>query len=126
MFIFILAAVALADYVIIFCCIVNMVSKSNVSADETPEYVFKEEEGQTMNNADIGFVCEEKDFDSYFKDFNSYDKDINSYIEDQNSRIALLSCNVDKILSNIDAIIERNEANRSLKINPSSTSTFPR
>jgi hypothetical protein len=86
-----------------------MVTKSSVKEEEIPEFFFEGEEDQTMNNADLGFVCDDKDFNSCFKEFNCYDndKDFNSYIEEQNSRIALLSCNVDEILSNIDSIVQK-------------------
>jgi len=117
MFIIVLTVIALADYVITFCCIVNMVAKPTVKTVKLPEYI--SEGDQTMSKIDMGFVCEDKEFSSYEKNFNTYDKDlnnydkdINSYIEEQNSRIALLSSNVNEILSNIDAIIERSETNQ--------------
>ena len=90
MFIAMLTVIALVDYVIIFCCILDMVTKPMVKTAEIPEYI--SEAGQTMNNADLGFVCDDEEF--------------NSFLEDQNSRIAALSSNVNQILSNIDAIIQ--------------------
>jgi len=105
MFIVILAVIALADYVITFCCIVNMVSKPAIRMEEPPKEIFEGE--QTINNADMGIVCDDEEFNSYDKNFNTYDKDFNSYIEEQNSRIALLSLNVNEILSNIDTIIQK-------------------
>jgi len=110
MFIFILVAVALADYIITFYCILNMVAQQDVEPDEAPIYLLRED--KTINNADMGFVCDDNEFESYVKNFISYDKELNGYdkyintfIEEQNSRIALLSSNVDKILSNIELII---------------------
>ena len=93
----ILAVVALADYVIIFWCIVNMITKLAVKTEETPEVVFEGEIDQNMNCAVTEHVN---------------DEEFNRYIEEQNSRIAALSFNINKILSNIDAIIEGNEVNQ--------------
>jgi len=94
----ILAVVALADYVIIFWCIVNMITKLTVKTVETPEAFFEGEIDQTMNCAVMEHVNNDEEF--------------NRYIEEQNSRIAALSFNINKILSNIDAIIEGNEVNQ--------------
>jgi hypothetical protein len=110
MFIVILTVIALADYVITFCCILEMVAKPADKTAITPKDIY--EEDKTMNSVDMGFVCDDKEFDGYEKNFNSYDKDFNSYIEEQNSRIALLSFNVNEILSNIDSIIERDKINQ--------------
>ena len=93
MFIVIMAVAALADYVITFCCIVNMVAKPAVETEETPKAV--SEGYQTMDNA-VGHLSDDEEF--------------NRYIEEQNARIALLSFNIDKILSNIDSIVEGNKA----------------
>ena len=82
MFIVVLTAVALAEYVIIAYCIMTLVAKPPVRTAE---------EDQTMNNPVTGHVND--------------NEELISYIEDQNYRIALLSFNVNKILSNIDAII---------------------
>ena len=109
MFIVLLAVVALAEYVIIFYSIVNMVAKP---ADKLEE----EEKKQTVNNADVGFVCEHTDFNGCSKGSNTYDKEITGYIEEQNYRIALLSFNVAQILSNIDAIVERNKAEQRVSL----------
>ena len=94
----ILAVIALADYIIIFCCIVNMVAKPAVGTAGIPEVIFDGETEQTTDNADMGFVCDDDEF--------------NRSIEEQNSRIAVLSFNVNKILSNIDSIIERDKVNQ--------------
>jgi hypothetical protein len=87
MFTVILAVAALADYVIIVYCILNMVSKPAVKTAEIPKDI---SEGYLMGHI-------------------NNDKEFNAYIEEQNYRIALLSLNVEEILSNIDAIIERNK-----------------
>ena len=96
MFIVILTVIALADYLITFCCIVNMVAKPAVRTEETPKDIF--DEYKSIDCADMGYVCDDEEF--------------NRYIEEQNSRIALLSFNVNKILSNIDSIIERDKVNQ--------------
>jgi len=114
MFIAMLAVIALVDYVVIFCCIVNMVGKPMVETAKTTRYISEGE--QTINNADMGFVCNDEEFDRYDKEFNAYDKDFNSYLEEQNSRIALLSLKVNEILSNIDSIIERSEAEQRVSL----------
>jgi hypothetical protein len=93
MFTVILAVVALADYVIIFCCIVNMVAKPAAGAEETPEAVFERETDQTMDCAVMEYINDDEEF--------------YRYIEEQNSRIAALSFNVNEILSNIDTIIQK-------------------
>jgi len=98
MFTVILAVIALADYVIIFYCIVNMVAKPAAMTAETAEVVFERETDQTMNCAVMEHVNDDEEFQRY--------------IEEQNSRIAALSSNVNEILSNIDSIIERNEVNQ--------------
>jgi hypothetical protein len=98
MFIVLLTVFALVDYVIIFCCIVNIVAKPAVGTAEIPEVIFDGETKQTTDNADMGFVCDDEEF--------------NRSIEEQNSRIAVLSFNVNKILSNIDSIIERDKVNQ--------------
>ena len=95
MFNIILAVIALADYVIIFCYIVNMVAKPSARTEEAPMVVFEREIDQTMNCAVMEHVNDDEEF--------------YRYIEEQNSRIAALSSNVKEILSNIDSIIERNE-----------------
>jgi len=96
MFIVILTIIALADYVITFYCIVNLVVKPTVKTEEPPKNIL--EENKTIDCADMGYVCDDEEF--------------NRYIEEQNSRIALLSFNVNKILSNIDSIIERDKVNQ--------------
>jgi len=96
MFTIILAVVALADYVIIFCCLVNMVAKPTVRTAETPEFV--SEGYETM---DCAVPVQVND-----------DEELNRYIEEQNSRIELLSSNINEILSNIDSIIERSKENQ--------------
>ena len=96
MFIVILTIIALADYIITFYCLVNMVIKPTVEAEETPKDIF--DEYKTIDCADMGYVCDDEEF--------------NRYIEEQNSRIAALSSNVNEILSNIDAIVERREVNQ--------------
>ena len=96
MFLVILTVIALADYVITFYCIVNMVAKPMVKAAETPKDI--SDEYKTVDCADMGYVCDDEEF--------------NRYIEEQNSRIALLSSNVNKILSNIDSIVEGNKVNQ--------------
>jgi len=96
MFIVILTIIALADYVITFYCIVNMVVKPAVMTEETPKVIF--EENKAIDCADMGYVCDDEEF--------------NRYIEEQNSRIALLSLNVNEILSNIDTIIEGNKVDQ--------------
>jgi hypothetical protein len=117
MFIAMLTVIALVDYVIIFCCIVDMVAKPMVKTVETQRLIFDGE--QTINSADMGFVCDDEEFKRFDEAFNSYDKDLNSngkdfnsYIEEQNSRIAALSSNVNEILSNIDAIVEGDKVNQ--------------
>jgi len=105
MFIVLLVVVALADYVITFCCIVNMVTKPIVRTVKTPEVVYDGETDQTMNSSIMEFVCDDEEFERY-------DEGFNRYIEEQNSRIALLSSNVNEILSIIDSIIERSENQR--------------
>ena len=95
MFNVILAIVALADYIIIFCCIVNIITKLTVKTAETPMAVFEREIEQTMNCAVMEHVNDDEEFQRY--------------IEEQNSRIATLSSNINEILSNIDSIIEGNE-----------------
>jgi len=110
MFLVILTIIALADYVITFCCILEMVAKPAEKTASIPKYISEEE--QTMSSVDMEVVCDDKEFDKYDKGFNTYDKDFNSYIEEQNSRIALLSYNVKEILSNIDSIIERDKTNQ--------------
>ena len=98
MFTVILTVVALADYLIIVYCILNMVAKTTVRTEETPKGISWEEREQTMNSAVMGHINNDEEF--------------NRQIEEQNSRIALLSFNVDKILSNIDSIIERDKVKR--------------
>jgi len=98
MFTVILAVAALADYVIIFYCIVNMVAKPTIKTAETPEVVYDEETDQPMDCAVTEFLCEDDEF--------------NRHMEEQNSRIATLSSNIKEILSNIDSIIEKNEKQR--------------
>jgi hypothetical protein len=94
MFIIILAVVALTDYVITVCCIVNMVTKPTAMTEETPKGI---SEGDVMGHI-------------------NNDKEFNDYIEEQNARIALLSFNIDKILSNIDSIIEKNKVNQGVSL----------
>jgi len=98
MFIVILTVVALTDYLITFCCIVNLVSKPTVKTAETPKGISDGEIDQNINNAVMELVCDDEEFDSI--------------IEEQDSRIALLSSNVNEILANIDSIIEKNERQR--------------
>ena len=106
MFTVLLTVFALVDYVIIFCCIVNMIAKPAVGTAEIPEVIFDGETEQTTDNADMGFVCDDDEF------YRSDDDEFNRSIEEQNSRIAVLSFNVNKILSNIDSIIERDKVNQ--------------
>jgi hypothetical protein len=73
-----------------------MVTKPTVEAEEIPNDIF--EEYKTIDCADMGYVCDDEEF--------------NRYIEEQNSRIALLSSNVNEILSNIDAIVEGDKGNQ--------------
>ena len=93
MFTVILAVIALADYVIIFYFIVNMVAKPAARTEGTPEVVFEREMDQTMDCAVMEHINDDEEF--------------SRYIEEQNSRIAALSLNVNEILSNIDAIIQK-------------------
>ena len=97
MFIFILAAVALADYVIIFYCIVSMVAKTSVETEEIPDDI---SEGYVMDYVNNGYE------ESVIEHIND------DYIEEQNARIAVLSSNIDEILSNIDSIVEGKKVNQ--------------
>jgi len=94
MFTVILAVAALADYVIIIYCILNMVTKPTVKKVEIQKDVSEECVMVHINN----------------------DKEFNAYIKEQNYRIALLSLNVEEILSNIDAIIERNKVKQGVML----------
>jgi hypothetical protein len=73
-----------------------MVTKPTVEAEKPPNDIF--EEYKTIDCADMGYVCDDEEF--------------NRYIEEQNSRIAVLSSNVNEILSNIDSIVEGNKVNQ--------------
>jgi hypothetical protein len=90
MFTVILGVIALADYVIIFYCIVNGIARPTVKTEEAAMGI---SEGGIMEYINNG-------------------KKVNDYIEEQNTRMALLSFNIDKILSNIDSIIERSKFNQ--------------
>jgi len=108
MFTVFLAVIALADYVIIFYSIVNMVAKPTIETAET----------QTLNDFSEGDIMEYIDNNGEFNDneFDGNDEEFNEYIEEQNARIALLSVNVDKILSNIDSIIEKSKFNQGVLV----------